>query len=110
MYMDTNFTQQEILLNTSAGLLSNEWCLKNETDKPDNRTDKEKLEEACWNGLVRQLLPELFKTTVDTKDLTLWKVREIDMVLELELSDYPAAVDKYNSITPHLFLSVQECN
>jgi hypothetical protein len=108
--MDTDFTQQEILLNTDAGFLAKDWCLKNETEKPDTRSDKEKLEEACWNGVLQQVIPELFKITGDTSELTLWKIREEGTVLELELSSYPAAVDKYHSVNPHLFLAVQECN
>ncbi|MEO5564301.1 MAG: hypothetical protein ABIR18_12725 [Chitinophagaceae bacterium] len=108
--METDFTQQEILLNTKSSFLAKDWCLKNDTDKPDTRTEKEKLEEACWNGLFKEMIPELFKDTVDAKDLTLWKVREMGSFLELELSTYPAAVDKYESINPSLFLTVQEYN
>lgn len=110
MYMETSFTQQEILINTNATFLAKDWCLKTDNEQASTKTEKEKLEEACWNGALRQLLPELFRTTVDAKDLPIWKIRELNEVFELELSDYPAAVDKYDSITPHLFLSVQEYN
>jgi len=108
--METDFTQQEILLNMDARFLTADWCLRNETDKPDTRTEKEKLEEACWNGVLREIMPELFRSSVDARGLTLWKVRNMESVLELELSDYPAVVDKYYSITPHLFLAAQEFN
>jgi hypothetical protein len=104
--METDFTQLEILLNTEAYLLAKDWCLKNDTGKPDTRTEKEKLEEAVWNGVLRDLIPELF----DSKDLTLWKVRNMGTCFELELSSYPAAADKYTSINPSLFLPVQEWN
>ena len=110
MYMETDFTQQEILLNTDASFLTADWCLRSETDKPDSRSGKDKLEEACWNGVLKELIPELFKSSVDAKGLTLWKVRNMESILELELSDYPAEIDKYYSITPHMFLAVQECN
>jgi hypothetical protein len=108
--METNFTQQEIMLNVDAGFLAKDLCLKNDTGKPDTRTEKEKIEEACWNGLLRDMMPDIFVRTDDNKDLTLWKVRQVDAVLELELANCPSVVDKYFSIHPTSFLTVQEEN
>lgn len=107
--METDFTHLEILLNTDAQFLAKDWCPKNDTGKPDTRTEKEKLEEACWNGVLRDVMPELFETE-NGKNLTLWKVKDMGTYFELDLSSYPAAADKYNSINPSLFLGVQEWN
>jgi hypothetical protein len=107
--METDFTQIEILLNTDAHFLAKDWCPKNDADKPDTRSEKEKLEEACWNGVLREIMPELFETE-NSKNLTLWKVRDMGSYFELDLASYPAATDKYNSINPSLFLAVQEWN
>jgi hypothetical protein len=110
--METNFTQQEILLNKGAKFLANDWCLKQAPDPNanNNRTSSEKLEEACWNGLLKNIIPELFSLENDTSKLTLWKVRQMSAFIELELADYPAATDRYFSINPYLFLTAEECN
>lgn len=100
--MEEKFTQQEILLVTGNGYLSKEWVKKEETGKDkDNTSNRDKLEEACWNGLLQELLPELFERSDDNQKLPLWSVRATDSFLELELSDYPAAVDPYFSIDPY---------
>lgn len=103
--METNFTQQEILLNTAATQLAKDWCPKTDTGKPDQRTEKQKIEEACWNGLIREEMPEIFVAAEENKPLALWKVQEMSAVLELELSDYPAIIDKYYSINPYIVMT-----
>jgi hypothetical protein len=109
--METNFTQQEILLNKGAKFLTNDWCLKQAPDSTNNnQTGSEKLEEACWNGLLKDIIPELFSLEKDTSKLTLWKVRQMSAFIELELADYPAATDRYFSINPYLFLTAEESN
>jgi hypothetical protein len=108
--METNFTQQEILLNKGAKFLANDWCLKQASDSAKNQTSSEKLEEACWNGLLKDIIPELFTLQGDTQKLTLWKVRQMSAFIELELADYPAVTDGYFSINPYLFLTKEECN
>ncbi len=109
--MEEKFTQQEILLVTGNGYLSREWVKKEETGKDnDQSAGNDKLEEACWNGLVQELLPEIFEKTADNKNLPLWSVRKTDSFLELELSDYPAAVDNYFSIDPYRCTSIQYDN
>lgn len=109
--METNFTQQEILLNKGAKFLANDWSLKQAPDPANNnQAGIEKLEEACWNGLLKDIIPELFSLENDTSKLTLWKVRQMSAFIELELADYPAATDRYFSINPYLFLTTEESN
>ena len=108
--METNFTQQEILLNKGAKFLAHDWCPKQASDSNNNLSSSEKLEEACWNGLLKDIIPELFTLQGDTQKLTLWKVRQMSAFIELELADYPAATDSYFSINPYLFLTKEECN
>lgn len=108
--MESNFTQQEILLRTGTRFLSKEWCLKNDNGNPGGKTEKDKLEEACWNGLIQEILPELFSGEQDHKNISLWSVRETTSFLELELSEYPAAIDKHYSIDPYAIVTSQYCN
>jgi hypothetical protein len=105
--MEANSTQQEILLITGTSFTSGFFC---KTDDPQNSkglSEKERLEEACWNGLIRTMLPEIFLKTPDGSALFLWQIREAASFLELAFSEAPAVIDRYFSITPYSFLSTQ---
>ena len=107
LFMKKYFTQQEILLVTGTTFTSGELC-KNGQD--GHQTEKEKLEEACWNGLVRAMLPEISLQTSNGGILCIWEIKEAGSFLELELGEIPAAIDKHLSITPHNFLCTQSYN
>jgi hypothetical protein len=101
--MKTNSTQREILLVTNNSFAQREWCRKeNSTDK--NMTSQEQMEEACANGLIYELLPEIFNTSEDKK-LYLWQMRPGFCFLQLEYGEFPLATEKETSIDPHNSLS-----
>jgi hypothetical protein len=97
-------TQQEILLLTGTSFSSRQWCQKDEsTDK--NLTEKERLEEACWFGLVKEMLPELFNQSTPENKVFLWKILEGKSFLELDMGETPFNKDRLHSIDPYSFLS-----
>ena len=104
--MKTNSTQQEILLMTGTSFSSRQWC-----EKPDpvqnHFTDKEQLQNACWNGLLQEMLPEICKPATGNKNLYLWQITEANSFIELELGEVPGEIEKYRSINPYSFLSLQ---
>jgi hypothetical protein len=106
--MATNSTQQEILLITGTSFSSRGWIKKDEPGAdPGSRdplTEKEQLQEACWQGLLREILPELNDQAGDDKLLYIWKIREATSFLELELGEFPDKKDGYFSIDPYAFL------
>lgn len=73
-----------------------------------NGTDK--LKEACWNGLLKDMLPEIFDAGGHDEKLYLWQVREANQFFALEMSEFPITVNKYLSIDPYRFMEVQEFN
>ena len=101
--METNCTQQEILLLTGTTLTAAHLCKQD--DKGDAISEKERLEEACWNGLLQTMLPEVCLQAPDGDELFLWQVRVGAFFLELELSKTPTDIDKVFSIDPYSFLS-----
>lgn len=105
--MKINTTQQEVLLITETGFSSRQCCGKNENGKEDQLTGREQLQEACWNGLVQEILPELFKENESKKDLYLWKLTEGRSFLELDLGVSPMEKDIHFSIDPYCFLAAQ---
>ena len=107
--METKSTQQEILLFTNTSFSSRQWMDKDATGKLNNMTPVEKLEEACWNGLVTQLLPEICEKPEDIK-LTLWEINVANSFLDLKFSEFPEYVEKEFSIDPYIFTPVQVMN
>jgi hypothetical protein len=101
--METNCTQQEILLLTGTSFTAAHLCKAD--DKADSLTEKERLEEACWNGLLKTILPEVCPQAPDGGELYIWQVRAATFFLELELSREPIDIDKVFSIDPYSFLS-----
>ena len=102
--MKAQSTQQEILLITGTKFSEREWAEKIVEDK-NKLSATEKLEDACWNGLLDEMLPELIQKTEDGKKLFLWNVRNCKSFLEIELSDSSPVIERENSIDPYLFVS-----
>lgn len=99
--MKTNFTQQEILLLTGTSFSSRQCYQKDDKDYQKPLTEKQQLAEACWNGLLRDMLPEVYEKN---EILYLWQIRETNAFIEIELGELPEEMEKYFSIDPYSFL------
>lgn len=104
--MKTNSTQHEILLVTGTSFSSREFCETSDGLNYNPLTEKEKLVVACWNGLLPEMLPEIFEQPVNKK-LYLWEIREASSFIELELGEIYLELEKQFSIDPYSFLSMQ---
>ncbi len=104
--MKTISTQQEILLMTGTNFSSRQCCKKDD-DSQKSISEKEQLEEACWNGLIKEMLPEIYEEPAADRKLYLWQIREAASFLGLELGELPAEKDYHLSIDPYLFMTVQ---
>ncbi|MEY4703758.1 MAG: hypothetical protein RIR96_1655, partial [Bacteroidota bacterium] len=54
---------QEILLVQGTGFANRQFCENKETKASTTGnylTQHEKLKEACWNGMLKDMMPELF--------------------------------------------------
>jgi hypothetical protein len=102
--MEKNFTQQEILLMTGSTFFQQQCFEKTEQDSNKNLSQQEKMVEACWNGILHELLPDIINKDADGKALMLWQITPHRSFLEIELCEKPAASDRYYSIDPYVFL------
>ena len=102
--MKTTSTQQEVLLITGTRFSSRHCQDKKDAGNPNRLTDNEMLEDACWNGLIQSLMPEVFDAIPDADKLYLWRTKEADAFIELELGEYPDQIEKESSIDPYTFL------
>ena len=101
--MKTNYIQQEILLITGTTFSAKQFF---GNDGKDNLTQKEHLEEACWNGLLQEMIPEIYGQT-ENKKLFLWHIKEGHSFIELELGEVPEEKDNQYSIDPYSFMHFQ---
>ncbi|MBL7737507.1 MAG: hypothetical protein JNL51_18755 [Chitinophagaceae bacterium] len=105
--MKTTTVQQEILLNMASNYLSGQYAAKDPNGNAHTLTQREQLEEACWNGYLPVLLPEIFDAAGNNKPLYLWQIIEGENFLNLTLGETPDEVEKEFSINPYSFLSRQ---
>jgi hypothetical protein len=103
--MKTDILQQEILLLTGTTFSQRQLCENDTKDDSKNLSASEKLEEACWTGLLDELLPEI----IANKKLHIWQIGDTEFSLQIELSEYPSG-EKQFSINPYYFLRTIEYN
>ena len=58
--MANNYVQMEVLLMTGTSFLAGNWVRKDANVMERHYTEIEQLQEACWNGLVKTMLPEVW--------------------------------------------------
>lgn len=104
--MQTIYTQQEILLVTGTSFTSGKFCETSDGLSYNHLSEKEKLEVACWNGLLPVMLPEIFNKSL-TKKLYLWEIREAGSFIGLELGEQYMEFDKQYSLDPYSFLPMR---
>jgi hypothetical protein len=102
--------QIEILLVTGTTFSAGNWVGKQDDPPGRQLSELERLQEACWNGLVKTLLPEIWVDSPSGGTLYLWEVREAQSVLTLELSEVPLPTEPDHSIRPDMLVSRQNLN
>jgi len=108
--MKTANAQQEILLVTTSTFSKREWCKRDEGDGSRQQSHAEQLEEACWNGLLREMLPEVLEQADADKSLLLWHIRQGKTFLQIELSQMPPHLEAVFSIDANLFVPTLNYN
>lgn len=92
---------QEILLFTQSSFCNRPFCKRNsDQENPESYSSMEELEKACWDGMLTELLPELFD---DPHNYT-WKTASGINFLSVSLGPYPSTIEKQSSLDPYLFL------
>ncbi|MFI5129127.1 MAG: hypothetical protein ACHQFX_04020 [Chitinophagales bacterium] len=109
--MTKNITGQEVLLNTVSSFAQRDLC-KNDLSIGNNSSasQAEKLEEACWIGLLEDLLKRAIASNRTRQKLFLWKIRVADTFLYIQLSQPPSPLSQYHSLNPYIFLPLKYMN
>lgn len=101
--------QQEILIITGTSFSSRQYLRKSE-DARHCFSEKEHLQEACWDGLLPLMLPEICQWAFENKTLYLWHVKENKSSIEIDLAEAPGDMEKVYSIDPYAFMAVKLMN
>lgn len=105
--MPTPATQQEIILVSGSRFANRQYIEKDTTDNQQNQSREEKFREACWNGILKEILPEIFLLSGNQPGMYMWQMREAQFILAMEMAAVPTDIDLYLSIDPYYFLEVQ---
>lgn len=108
--MAKKYVQVEVLLITGTRFLTENWVKKEDNPANRNLSESEQLQEACWNGLLETMLPEVWIKPPNDGILYLWDIKEAESFLEIRLSEVPLPIGGRESITPHSFLAFQDLN
>jgi len=96
---------QEILLFTGTSFSNKEYCLKDPVNKETtDQSPLEQLEKACWLGLLCELLPELFVSTISNCKTYIWNILRGQHFLTIHMGNCQAPIEKDFSIDPYYFL------
>ena len=107
--MVNDLIQQEILLMINTDFATKNFSEKSAGDKT-KPTQNEHLKDACWNGILKDMLPELFLYDDDQPKLYLWQLRDANYFFVLEMSEYPLEISESASLDPYRFLKMQQLN
>jgi hypothetical protein len=104
--MENNKKQQEVLFVSNSSFFRQELYQRNLRANYMQLAGSavDKLEEACWNGMLRRWLPQVNQNT-DNNELFLWKVLVANSFLCGELSRTPSEIERSHSLNPYLFFS-----
>lgn len=103
-------TSQEILLLSGSRFFERDWCeLKNDPGAK-KLSQKEKLIQLCWNGMLKEIIPEIYTASLSKKPLTLWEISESEHLLYLKYGDFDQSMNDEWSLNPYVSLAFERMN
>jgi len=103
-------THQEVLLVTGTGFTAQDYSGVSNASESKALSENERLQEVCWGGMLKTILPEAFALADPEAKLYLWQMREESHIFALEMGEAPAVIDMYFSIDPYNFTKSQDLN
>lgn len=102
--MKTENIQYEILLIAGTGFTSKGFCSKNkENDTSKNLSAADELEMVCWDGIIGELLPELFENNIYPPAIFTWQILHGKHFLLINMGAAPFIADNEFSLDPYFF-------
>lgn len=98
-------TNQEILLLSNSKFFKREWVELKDNKNDKQLSQKEQLILLCWNGMLKEMIPEIFQMKGGKKPLTLWEINESGNMLDLRFGDIDQEMNDEWSINPYVYLT-----
>lgn len=87
---------------TNTKFSAREYADKNENQPSKNKIEHNKLAEACWNGIIPSMLPELFEGA-NYKPFIMWQLEECNHLLYMQIGEENIVADAAFTIHPFVF-------
>lgn len=108
--MKNRSTNQEILLISNASFFNREWSELNNNKNDKQLSQREKLIHLCWNGMFKEMIPEILQSGTNNKPLTLWEINQSGNLLDLRYGEFDQLMDNEWSINPYVFIKQASMN
>ncbi|WP_276504818.1 hypothetical protein [Terrimonas pollutisoli] len=103
--MKPEINNQEILLFIDSRFCSREFCSRDTKLQGLNlNLHREQLENACWAGMLFEMLPELKDACPFGNKVLIWDIHSAGHLLLVNQGHSPQPVEKPFSLDPYLFL------
>lgn len=94
---------QEIMLFAGTSFSKREFCPLGSYKKPELNPQIAELEQACWAGMLFEMLPELSTLFAGSKAV-IWDIHSTNHFVLINQGTQPNSVKTTFSIDPHFFL------
>lgn len=108
--MKSKSTNQEILLMSNASFFNREWSELNNNKNDKQLSQREKLIHLCWNGMLKDMIPEIIQSGTNNNPLTLWEINQAGNLLDLRYGDFDQLINDELSINPYIFTKLAVMN
>lgn len=88
---------------SNSSFFKRNWVDLNGNKNDKQLSQKEQLILLCWNGMLKEMIPEIMETTAGKKPLTLWEINQSGNMLDLRYGDFDQLIDDEWSINPYVF-------
>lgn len=103
--MKSTSTNQEILLLSNSNFFKRDWVELTGSKTDKQLSQKEQLILLCWNGMLKEMIPEILQIDPGKKLLTLWDINESGNMLDLRYGDINREMNDEWSINPYVYLT-----
>ena len=108
--MENSTNNIEILLLTNSSYFKRDWVELKTNTNDKQLSQKEQLIQLCWNGMLKDMIPEILQIESGKKPLTLWEINESGNMLDLRYGDFKEEMNDEWSVNPYVFLTFANPN
>ena len=108
--MKNTSTNQEIMLLSNSSYFKRDWVELTGNKNNKQLSQKEQLILLCWNGMLKEMIPEIIQSAAGKKPLTLWEINESGNMLDLRFGDMDEEMNDEWSINPYVYLTFANPN